>query len=272
MFRFLGYAISAGALIYLAAGVTLFFNQRSLLFPRPQLAMEPWIPGASVIRIETPGEDAVFAIHLPARPGQPTIAHFHGNGEQLAGMAALAEAQHAAGFGFFAVEYPGYGLAHNGRPSKRSIFKAADTALRYLRDQLSVPKERTILQGQSLGSAVAAAMTARGFGAKLVLISPYTSMADLGQHAYPLFPVRLLVLDRFDTAALAPKISIPVLIVTGAEDEIVPSEMGERLSRLFPNARFRRLAGRHHNDILGEPALFDEIFEFIQNVDRGVTN
>jgi uncharacterized protein len=93
-------------------------------------------------------------------------------------------------------------------------------------------------------------MALRGHGSRLVLISPYTSIADLGARTYPYFPVRWLLLDRFDTESKAPRIRLPVLIVHGIEDEIVPVAMGERLARLFPNAQLKLVAGGHHNDLL----------------------
>lgn len=254
----------AAIAIYLAFGLILFLAQRSLLFPRSAPTVEPIVPNGSVLRIDTDGELPVFALYVPAAPHRKTIVHFHGNGEQLGVLTRLATTETRSGLGFFAVEFPGYGLARAGRPSERSIVHAAEIALEHLRRHIGVSDEAIVLQGQSLGSGVAAAMAARGFGSQLVLVSPYTSIADLGQRSYPIFPVRLLALDRFDTARLAPKIRIPTLILTGTDDEVVPTTMATRLAGLFPHAVLRRFPGRHHNDMLDDPGLFDEIEGFIR--------
>jgi fermentation-respiration switch protein FrsA (DUF1100 family) len=76
-------------------------------------------------------------------------------------------------------------------------------------------------------------MAAEGRGVGLILLSPYTAIVDIDAAQYPLFPVRLLDRDPFDTMALVPKIRIPVLILHGTDDRTVPFAMGERLAGAF---------------------------------------
>jgi pimeloyl-ACP methyl ester carboxylesterase len=60
--------------------------------------------------------------------------------------------------------------------------------------------------------------------------------------------VRLLMKDRFDTAALVPKIAVPVLIMSGTADATVPFDMGETLAhRLGRHATFVPFPGGGHN-------------------------
>lgn len=59
-------------------------------------------------------------------------------------------------------------------------------------------------------------------GAKLVLLSPYTSMADMAALALPLLPGRYLVRDRFDTWSKARDVRVPVLIIHGTDDDRWP--------------------------------------------------
>ena len=101
-----------------------------------------------------------------------------------------------------------------------------------------------MLQGQSLGSGLAAEMARRGLGGRLILISPFTSMASLGQRFFPWLPVAPLVRHRFDTLSKAPGIGVPVLIVHGTEDELVPFSMGEELARVFPRATSNAMRNR----------------------------
>jgi pimeloyl-ACP methyl ester carboxylesterase len=105
-------------------------------------------------------------------------------------------------------------------------------------------------------------MALRGRGARLVLISPYTSIPAVASEVVPWAPTRLLVRDRFDTLAKAPGIQVPVLIVHGTEDEVVPYRMGEALSRAFPHARLRPVAGAHHNDVADPEVVLAEIAAF----------
>ena len=248
-------------LCYLALCALVFFNQRRLVFPVPPGAQEPGLPGAELLRIPGPEGSTVYALYVPAPPGAPTVVHFHGNGEQLGDETRLARLYQDAGLGFLAVEYPGYGLARGKEgPSETGLYAAAQAALGYLHGALGVPRERTVLQGQSIGSGVAVEMAKRGEGARLILITPYTSLVELGGRLFPWLPAWLLVRDRFDTVSKAPDIQVPVFIVHGTRDEIIPVDMGERLGTVFPHATVRILEGKHHNNVLDTAALREELF------------
>jgi hypothetical protein len=259
--------LSTLVIVYLALCVLVFLNQRQLVFPVPPGAREPALPGATLLRIPGPEGSTVYALHVPAPEGAPTVVHFHGNGEQLAdGSTWLAQRFQEAGLGFYAVEYPGYGLAAVGQgPSEKGIYAAAERALAHLHGELGVPRERTVLQGQSLGSGVAVEMAKRGLGTRLVLITPYTSIVEVGARIFPWLPARLLVRDPFDSAAKAPELKLPVLIVHGTRDEVIPVDMGQRLGTLFPNATTRILEGKSHNNVLDRPDTLQELVQFARD-------
>jgi alpha-beta hydrolase superfamily lysophospholipase len=250
-------------LAYLGLCALVFFNQRHLVFPVPPGAREPRLPGTVLLRIPGPEGTTVHALHVPAPPGAPTVVHFHGNGEQLADETWLAQRYQEAGLGFLAVEYPGYGLARGKQgPTEQGIYAASEAALEYLHRELGVPWEKTVLQGQSIGSGVAAEMARREQGARLVLITPYTSIVELGARLFPWLPARLLVRDRFDTASKAPGLALPVFIVHGTRDEVIPVDMGETLGTMFPQATVHILEGKSHNNVLDLPTLREELFQF----------
>lgn len=204
---------------------------------------------------------AQLALHYPAPAEAPTLVHFHGNAEQLADRTPLFERLHALGLGVLVVEYPGYGKA-TGEPSEESFYEAAEAALAHLRG-IGVPASKSVLQGQSIGSGVAAEMALRGHGARLVLLTPYTSMPEMARLVTSFLPGRLLVRHRFDTLAKAGRVEVPVLIIHGTEDEAVPFEMGERLSTAFPRAVFHAVEGGMHDVFAGRAhALASQIFVF----------
>ena len=247
---------------YVGLCALVFFNQRQIIFPAPPGAREPSLSGSTLLRLPGPEGTTVYALHVPAPPGAPTVVHFHGNGEQLADGAWLAQHYQEAGLGFYSVEYPGYGLAAGRGPSERDIYAAAQVALEHLHGPLGVTREHTVLEGQSLGSGVAVEMAQRGWGARLALITPYTSIVELGARVFPWLPARLLVRDPFDSAAKAPGLSLPVFIVHGTADEVIPVDMGRRMATLFPNAAVHILEGKHHNDLLDAPAVLEELARF----------
>jgi pimeloyl-ACP methyl ester carboxylesterase len=240
-------AIGWGIGLYASLVALVWLGQRSLLYPVPGPSPAPEIEGAVLERISG-AERTVYALHVPAPAGAPTLVHFHGNAEDLGDQVALGQLFRARGLGFYAVEYPGYGLARDNAPSEAAIYSDAEIALGRLRE-LGVPREETILCGISLGSGVAAEMALRGHGARLVLIAPYTSIAELGRRLLPLLPVDWLVRDRFETARKAKQLDLPALIVHGSDDEVIPSEMGRRLSELLPRAELLLVPGGKHNDL-----------------------
>ena len=256
--------ILVGVLVAFYVGLCLlvFFNQRSMLYPVPPGAREPRLHGATLLRVPGPEGSTVFALHVPAPAGAPTVVHFHGNGEQLADSGWLAQRFQEAGLGFYAVEYPGYGLAKGRGPTEDGLYAAAEAALKHL-EGLGVPREQVVLQGQSLGSGVAVEMARRGYGARLILVSPYTSMMDMGAVLFPWLPVRLLARDRFDTVSKAPQVGLPVLIIHGRQDELIPAAMGERLGTVFPRASVFIVDGAGHNDVYDRAPVLQEVMRFV---------
>ena len=249
---------------YLALCAALFFLQRRLLFPAPPARAWPASAPGKLARVSGRDGSQVDTWFLPGPPGAPVLAYFHGNGEQLADGVPLGEWAHAHGFGFYAVEYPGYGGAP-GAPSEATILPAARTAMAHLRG-LGVPAAQTVLFGRSLGTGVAAALAADGAGAKLVLLSPYTSIPDVGALAFPYFPVHLLARDPFNTLALAPRLTLPTLLVHGTADEVIPFAIGERLAHALPEARFIAVPGAGHNDLPDRSDVLAAVAAFAADV------
>lgn len=245
--RMLYILLSVLAALYLLLCVAAFTLQRSMLFPAPRSPIAlPEEQGFSRLPLE--GGLFVDLLYMPAPPGAPTVVHFHGNGEQLLDQLDLGARLHAWGLGFLAVEYPGYG-ASPGSPSEAGIYAASDAALAWLRTQ-GVPPERTVLSGRSIGTGVAVELAKRGHGARVMLVSPYTSITEMAGLSFPFLPTRLLVKDRFDTLSKAPEVHLPVLIIHGEQDTLIPVEMGRRLGARFPQATVETVAGAGHNDVL----------------------
>lgn len=245
----LGGLVAAYAL--LCAG--LFFAQRKLVFPAP--TERAGVP-RGFEEVQVPG--ATFFIWSRVEGDGPVVVHFHGNGEQVGHLGWLGSEFKQRGVSFVAVEYPGYPGA-NGEPSEESLLAAAEAALNELEKR--VARERIILEGQSVGTGVAVAMAAKGWGRKLVLLSPYTSLPDVGARAFSWMPVRLLMRDRFDSATRAPDIKVPTLIIHGTDDEVIPFELGKELAGKITNVKFIEIPGARHND-LWEQRQTAAVFDF----------
>jgi pimeloyl-ACP methyl ester carboxylesterase len=238
------WALAVGGVFVAALVVARGCSQTAVIFPAPPQGREPAYPDNLV---QTPGATFLYF------EGKKVVAYFHGNGEDLADSVPMISLLRSLGMGVLAVEYPGYGIA-DGSPSERGAYAAAESALLWLRAEREIGPERVVLLGQSLGTGVASEMAKRGFGARLVLISPFTSVTEMARRTFPLFPASF-VRHPFDTEAKAPAIALPVLIIHGTEDEVVPFAMGERLASSFPHAQLIPIAGGQHNDLLSMHAI-----------------
>lgn len=239
-------SIVAGWVLLLALVAT---QQHRLIFPVPMGNGHAPARG-KLVRIPSRAGELV-ATHFEGPPGSRTAVFFHGNGEEMADGEEWAQGLQRAGLGVLLVEYPGYGLLKPlGPPSEEKCYAAAEAALGYARETLGVPVERTTLSGHSLGSAVAAEMALRGRGARLVLLSPISSAADVGRDWLWYLPVDLLVRHRFETLKKAPRIAVPTLVVHGRHDEVAKVWMGEKIARALPDARLVVLDDATH-DLIG---------------------
>jgi fermentation-respiration switch protein FrsA (DUF1100 family) len=239
--------------MYLLLVVGMFAFQRSLLYFPSKSYVSPEDAHANKALRELPVRTAdgieLKGWYAPATTKPFTFVFFHGNGDSLLGDVEVPEPYIAAGYGFLIAEYRGYsGLP--GKPTEAGLYADGRAYLYGLMAQ-GLKSENIILLGHSLGTGVAVQLAGEFKVGGLILLAPYLSMTKLAQAAYPFVPARLLVLDRFDNEKKIGGVNVPVLIVNGTADEIIPPSQGKRLYELAKEpSEFQSMPGRGHNDIL----------------------
>jgi fermentation-respiration switch protein FrsA (DUF1100 family) len=222
-------ALAVYALIVLAA----YLGQRKLMYFPDPARVAPASAGLGEVEertLATPDGARVVVWYGRARPGQPTLLYFHGNGGGLADRAPRFRRFMAEGWGVYMMSYRGYS-GSSGAPSERA--NVADARLAYGALLLEGVDARTvILYGESLGSGVATRIAAERPVGGLILEAPYTSAIAVGNHAYPFLPVRFLLVDRYETDRYIGQVRAPLLIVHGERDRVVPVAMGRELARM----------------------------------------
>ena len=195
-----------------------------------------------------------------------TVVVFHGNAEAASDELPWATTLAARGANVLLAEYRGYGESE-GSPSARGIESDAEGAIRYLLDERGIPRERLVVQGQSLGGAAAiTALAGPANGcAGGVVVSTFTSLHDMAVAVLGA-PLTYLVRDGYalDSAARAPHIRSPMLHFHGDADEVIPYALGQRLDALFPRSRFVTIPGGPHN--LWNDRMTTEILAFVDEV------
>lgn len=232
----------------------------ALVFPAPAEQKVPLLPGASMVR-GGQGDRAFLALHRPAAPGHRTVVWLHGNAQQIGDLPVMLHKLSDGKLGLYAVEYPGYGLL-GGEPGEGRVVASVDAALGLLHGPLGVPPERVVLVGQSIGTGVAAEMALRGHGARLALLSPFTSL-DAVSERFAGWLSRALLVDHLDTLSKAPRIQQPVLLIHGTHDRFIPGWMSQQLEAAFPEAALFWMVGAGHNDLF-EGRRAEQLFTLLR--------
>lgn len=245
------------ASLYLLLLLVFFLFQRDLLYyPSHDSAFLKDAHANSAFREISPKtEDGLDlkAWYAPATTKPFTFVFFHGNGDGLVDSSYVADPYIEAGYGFLVSEYRGYsGLP--GKPSESGLYADARTDIRALLAQ-GVKSEEILLFGHSLGTGVAVQMATEFHVGGVILLAPYLSIPKMGQIEYPYIPAQLLVLDRFNNEAKMKSIHVPVLIVNGVNDQVIPPSQGRRLYEIAnPPREFHSLPNRGHNDLFDDAA------------------
>jgi len=246
-------AVCAVAYLALACGM-----QRRVLYPRPSAGPQPVLPaGASLVRL---GEhDEIEAFYL--RPAEtaapfPVVLFAHGNGELIDYWLAPFRELPARGVGVLLVEYPGYGRS-GGNPTQESVTRAVVAGFDFLAEQPDAAAERIVGYGRSLGGGAVCALAGQRPLAGLILESTFTSVTDMAARFAVPSP---LVLDPFDNlAALGSLQGVPMLVIHGERDPVIPVRHGEALAAAAGVELVRLPCG--HNDC---PRPWSEIYAFLQ--------
>lgn len=243
MLRKLGRLLLTASIAYAIMIAILWAMQDRFIYPAPQYAVEP-LPGFSAITLNTDDGLQLRAFKRPADEGRPTLVYFHGNGGTLLAATRATRTLAEAGFGLLLVEYRGYG-GNPGSPSEQGFYRDGRAAFAWLASQGIAP-QHTIIVGNSIGSGTAVQM-AREFSPRaLMLTAPFTSLPDAAFDALPFVPAHWLMRDQFDNAEKIGALAMPVFIMHGTSDTVVPFEHGRELARLARQATFAPFEGAGH--------------------------
>jgi len=236
---------------YCAGLVLLFAKQRSMLFPIP--TTERTSPAAAgfpqaeehVLTTSDGEKDIVW--HVPPKPGRDVVLYFHGNGDFLAGLTGRFKAIIADGTGLIALSYRGY-AGSTGSPSEDGLLRDGTAAYSFAAERYDA--RRIVAWGFSLGTGVAVAVASEHPVRKLILEAPYSSIVDVAAAQFRFVPVRLLIRDPLHSDARIARVTVPLLVVHGAQDRTIPIDLGEKLFALAHEPKqFVRIPAGGHDDL-----------------------
>ncbi|MEU4248920.1 alpha/beta fold hydrolase [Amycolatopsis sp. NPDC026612] len=229
----------------------LWALQRRLIYlpdTTPVPAAASVLPGAEDVRLRTADglELGAWYVRPPGREPTATVLVAGGNGGNRAGRAPLAAKLAQAGLAVLVFDYRGYG-GNPGDPSEDALALDVRAAHRFLTEERRIPPGLLIFYGESLGCAVVTELALEHPPAGLLLRSPFVDLPAVGAEIYPYLPVRLLLRDRFPVKEEAARLRVPVVVVVGGRDSIVPPAQSREVAAAA-SARLVEIPGADHND------------------------
>ncbi len=244
MLRAILILVVVSALIYAALCLALLFAQRSFIYyPQPKSVSDD---GPSQL-LNVDGERIL--ISTGTHTGADAVIYFGGNAEDVRrSLPTLADA--FPDRSLYAMNYRGYG-GSTGKPSEAALI--ADALALY--DRVHTDHPNTIVIGRSLGSGVAIHLASERPVERLILVTPYDSILNIAASQFPYFPVRWLMLDRFESWRYAEKITAPTQLIAAQNDEVIPAASTAALYQHFPPGRatLTVVPGAWHNTISESP-------------------
>lgn len=253
----------------------MYFQQNQITYPganNDSIILES-IDHRRVAMTTPDGE--LIAIHRKLTNSPSTLIYFGGNAQDIAGMLHLSEEINVGSF--YGLNYRGYGSGKyrsDGSASEEALRKDAEHFIQTLVNSENIAPEHIIIMGQSLGSAVAihaaeyiertlpSSQKAKG----LILITPFSSMAQVAKSHYPWLPIQWLIKSPWHNEARAKKLTTPALFILAKQDQVTPPKLGIQLYQIYGGAKTQSLLERGHNDIHLDDEYFPTINRFIDGL------
>ncbi len=221
------------AAAYVLIALAGYLGQRRLMYFPDRARTPPAAVGLADVEervLKTPDGARVIAWYGKARPGQPTLLYFHGNGGSLAARAERIRRFMAEGWGVYMMTYRGYGgstgVADRGQQRRRCAARLR---------RAGAGGRGAAVDHRLRGVARHRHRGARGGGAAGRRADPGCALhldRRRGGRAYPFLPVRCFLTDRYETSRYIASVKVPLLILHGERDPVIPVAMGKELSRL----------------------------------------
>ena len=275
--------LSIGAIaviLYTAACLYLFFQQtRFIFFPSSAIETTPkffnldyqevWLP----VKTRSGGVERMHGWWIPAsRPNAQVLLYLHGTGINIGANVAHANRFHRLGFSVLLPDYRGYGRSEGRFPTEASVYQDAAVAWDYLVQERKIQPEQIFLYGHSLGGAVAIDLAVKHpDAAGLIVESSFTSIRDIvdSQSIYRIFPIDLILNQRFDSIRKVRSLALPVLFIHGTADLRVPATMSQQLYEAAPQPKQLILipdAGHNNTAETAGDKYFQMMQKFIQQL------
>ena len=237
-------------LVYFLILIFLYFYQRNLMYhpsennySNDQLTVQ-----IEKVRVDT--EDGIELLgwyHNKDIGRYKTILYFHGNAGSLENRIHKLNHFKEMDVNFLIIAWRGFS-GNKGKPSEKGLYEDGRSAINWLLNK-GIKEENIIIYGESLGTGVATHLSQKRKFAGIILETPFTSMIDAAKKFYPYIPVSLLLKDKFNIKDKIKNVTVPVLVMHGESDQIVPFFMGKKIYEVANDPKYSYFT-KHDNHMM----------------------
>ena len=226
-------------LIYLIIVAYMYLNQRKLLYlPSENNYLDDQIDfnfKEVLIDVEKNLKLKAWLIENDFK-NKKTLVFFHGNAGNLSNRTYKLNQLSKLDLNIIILAWRSFS-GNEGEPSEQNLYNDAKKTIDWLNSR-GVKNKNIILYGESLGTGIAVELGQTNQFGGIILESPFTSMTNAAKNIYPWLPVKYLLKDKYDSEKKIKNLQIPILIMHGKKDNIVPFKMGKKLYDLANNPKF----------------------------------
>ena len=231
--------IIASSLIYLIVLVFLFFFQRSLLYhPNVNNYFNDKLK-VDIEEVQIKTSDNINLLgwfHKKDLNRFKTVVYFHGNAGKLENRIHKLNHFKDIDVNFLIISWRGFS-GNSGKPTEKGLYEDGKSTIDWLKN-IGLSDKDIVIYGESLGTGIATHIAQNRKFAGLVLETPFTSMVDAAKDVYPYIPVGILLKDRYENEKKIKHINIPILVMHGQADQIVPFKMGKKIYEIANKPKY----------------------------------
>ena len=254
-------------IIYFSVIILTYIFQRSLLYHPLENNYSGDELTVSVEKVKVKTEDNIELIswyHNKNIDKYKTILFLHGNAGTLENRIHKINHFKNMDVNFLIIAWRGFS-GNLGQPNEKGLYEDARSAVKWLKN-LGIKESNIIIYGESLGTGVAVEIAQNKNFAGIILESPFTSMIDAGKDKYPFLPVKILLKDKYESDKKIKNIKIPILIMHGKVDKIVPFEMGQKLYELANQPKYSYFSEYDNHMMIYDEKLLNKLQDYIYSL------
>ena len=191
-----------------------------------------------------------------------TLVIFHGNAGHLSNRIYKLNELYKLDINILLISWRGFS-GNKGSPTEQNLYEDAEASIKWLNKE-GVDNSQIILYGESLGSGVAVELGKKNNFNSIILESPFTSIENSAKIYYPYLPVKLLLKDRYDSISKIKMVNIPILVMHGEKDDVIPFSMGKELFKKANSPKHSYFTLNDDHMMEFNSTLLKEIKDFIK--------